>query len=71
MTIVTISQRNQVVLPRAACDRLGLHPGQQLQAVLHGDRIVLLPLRPAASLRGFLKGIASGALRADNGECDS
>ncbi|MBI3454208.1 MAG: AbrB/MazE/SpoVT family DNA-binding domain-containing protein [Candidatus Rokubacteria bacterium] len=47
----------QVVIPKAIRERLGLSPGQKVQAVLYGDRIELIPLQPAKRLRGFLKGI--------------
>ena len=57
MDVVTISPKFQVVIPRGVRERLGLTPGQKVQAVAHGDRIELIPLRPARALRGFLKGI--------------
>lgn len=57
METVTISPKFQVVIPKAIRDRLGLSPGQKVQALLYGDRIELIPLQPARRLRGFLKGI--------------
>jgi AbrB family looped-hinge helix DNA binding protein len=54
---VTISPKFQVVIPKAIRERLGLSPGQKLQAVVYGDRIELVPLESAKRLRGFLKGI--------------
>ena len=57
MGTVTISPKFQVVIPKAIRERLGLAPGQKVQAVLYGDRIELIPLQPAKRLRGFLKGI--------------
>jgi AbrB family looped-hinge helix DNA binding protein len=57
METVTISPKFQVVIPKAIRERLGLAPGQKVQAVLYGDRIELIPLQPARRLRGFLKGI--------------
>ena len=57
METLTISPKFQVVIPKAIRERLGLSPGQKVQAVLHGDRIELIPLQPAKRLRGFLKGI--------------
>ena len=55
--IVTVSPKYQVVIPRAVRERLKLLPGQKMQALVYDDRVELIPLRPAASLRGFLKGI--------------
>ncbi|CAN5849853.1 hypothetical protein BH20PSE1_BH20PSE1_26470 [soil metagenome] len=36
---------------------LKLSPGQKLQAILFEDRIALIPLRTAKTVRGFLRGI--------------
>lgn len=63
--VVTISPKYQVVIPRAIRERLGLRPGQQVQAIVHGDRVELIPLRPARALRGFLKGIDTTLVRDD------
>jgi AbrB family looped-hinge helix DNA binding protein len=57
METVTISPKFQVVIPKGIRERLGLAPGQKVQAIAYGDRIELIPVRPAAELRGFLKGI--------------
>jgi AbrB family looped-hinge helix DNA binding protein len=57
MGTVTLSPKYQVVIPKAIRERLGLEPGQKIQAIVYGDRIELIPVRPAAALRGFLKGI--------------
>ena len=63
METVTISPKFQVVIPKAIRERLGLSPGQKVQAVLYGDRIELIPLQPAKRLRGFLKGIDTTVAR--------
>ncbi len=57
MDAVTISPKFQVVIPRAARERLGLVPGQKVQVVVLDDRIELVPVRPIRRMRGFLKGI--------------
>ena len=57
METLTISPKFQVVIPKQIRERLGLTPGQKVQAVLYGERIELIPLQPAKRLRGFLKGI--------------
>jgi AbrB family looped-hinge helix DNA binding protein len=54
---VTLSSKYQVVITKAIREELGLEPGQKIQAILLGDRIELVPLRPARELRGFLEGI--------------
>jgi AbrB family looped-hinge helix DNA binding protein len=57
MDVVTISPKFQVVIPREIRERLGLVPGQKVQAVAYENRIELIPVRPLKSMRGFLKGI--------------
>lgn len=57
MPAVTVSPKFQVVIPKDVRRRLGLLPGQKIQVVVYGDRIELIPVRPARRLRGFLKGI--------------
>ena len=57
METVTISPKFQVVIPKAIRERLKLSPGQKVQAIVYGDRIELIPVRPLKRMRGFLKGI--------------
>ena len=57
MDTITISPKFQVVIPKAIRERMGLRPGQKVQAIAYDDRIELIPLRKAKELRGFLKGI--------------
>jgi AbrB family looped-hinge helix DNA binding protein len=57
MTTVTISPKFQVVIPKRIRERLDLHPGQQVQAIEYDGRVEFVPVRPMASMRGFLAGI--------------
>jgi len=57
MNTVTISPKYQVVIPKEIREKLGLTPGQKVQAVLYADRIELIPVRPIKKLRGYLRGI--------------
>ena len=57
MKTVTISPKFQIVIPKEIRDRLGLLPGQKIQAIAYGGRIELIPVRPPRQMRGFLKGI--------------
>jgi AbrB family looped-hinge helix DNA binding protein len=59
METVLVSQKFQVVIPRAIRQALGIEPGQRLQAFHYGDRVELVPLRPLAQARGFLAGLDS------------
>lgn len=57
MNVVTISPKFQVVIPREIRDHLELEPGQKVQALVFGNRIEFIPLRPAREMRGFLRGL--------------
>ncbi len=57
MAAVTISPKYQVVIPKEIREKLGLSPGQKVEAIMYDNRIELIPVRPVKELRGFLKGI--------------
>lgn len=57
-TAVTMSSKNQIVVPREAREKLNLHPGSQFLVLCKEDRIVLVP-RPddfVKRLAGLHKG---------------
>ncbi|MEK7358182.1 MAG: AbrB/MazE/SpoVT family DNA-binding domain-containing protein [Bdellovibrionota bacterium] len=57
MNTVTISPKFQVVIPKEIREKLGLSPGQKIQAIAYEGRIELIPVRPMKEYRGFLKGM--------------
>jgi len=57
MEAVKISPKYQVVIPLKVRESLNLKPGTRLQVVQFEDRIELIPLRSAKSLRGSLHGL--------------
>lgn len=57
MGTVTLSPKFQVVIPKEIRERLGLEPGQKIEAIAYGNRIELIPVREARELRGFLPGL--------------
>ena len=57
MDTIKISPKYQVVIPRRVREAMNLKPGTRLQVVSFGDRIELIPLRSAESLRGSLPGL--------------
>ena len=57
MLCTTVSPKFQIVIPQAVRESMGLVPGVKLQVVQLEDRIELIPLRSARSLRGALAGI--------------
>jgi AbrB family looped-hinge helix DNA binding protein len=63
MNTVTISPKFQVVIPKEIREKLGLQPGQRVHAMVYGDRIELIPIRPVTQMRGFLEGIDTSVER--------
>ncbi len=59
MSLVTVSPKFQIVIPKDIRKRLGLRPGQKAEvfASLTEGRIEIVPRRPMRELRGFLKGM--------------
>ncbi|MDE3052861.1 MAG: AbrB/MazE/SpoVT family DNA-binding domain-containing protein [Gemmatimonadota bacterium] len=57
MTVVKVSPKYQVVIPREIREALGIAPGQKVQALQYGDRIEFIPVRRVREMRGFLAGI--------------
>lgn len=57
MSSVTVSPKFQVVIPLSVRKALGLVPGVKLQVLQFENRIELIPVRSAQSLRGSLPGL--------------
>ena len=66
MSVVLVSPKYQVVIPKAVREALNLHPGQRIQVIQYQNRIELVPLRPIKSARGFLRGIDTTIEREDD-----
>ncbi|TVQ49989.1 MAG: AbrB/MazE/SpoVT family DNA-binding domain-containing protein [Gammaproteobacteria bacterium] len=52
MSVVTVSPKYQVVIPKDVRDKLGIHPGQKVEAFAVGNRIELVPVEPIETFRG-------------------
>jgi len=63
MAKVVISPKFQIVIPKSIRDKLGLTPGQKIEAVAYEGRIELIPVRPLKEMRGFLRGIDTSVVR--------
>ena len=57
MTVVTVSPKYQVVIPRQIRESLGISPGQKVQAIEYEGRVEFIPVKRARDLRGFLRGM--------------
>ena len=63
MESVRLSSKYQVVIPRSVRESMHLQPGQKVHVLPYENRIELIPVRPLAKLRGFLKGIDTTVAR--------
>ena len=54
MTTVTVSPKFQVVIPKNIRNTLGIVSGQKMQLLMFNDRIEMIPIKPIATLKGFI-----------------
>ena len=52
MPIVTVSPKFQVVIPKAVREKLGIRPGQKVEAFAVGNRVELVPVQPMRTFHG-------------------
>ncbi len=55
MNTVTLSTKNQLVIPRDVRDRLALEPGTKLTVIEKGGILYLVPEKPLAEMRGLVR----------------
>ncbi len=58
-----VSSKYQVTTPKEVRQRMGLKPGQQMQVIVKGGLVILVPERPISAMRGFARGIRTTGLR--------
>jgi len=63
MTSVTISEKYQIVIPKAERQALKLKPGEKIEVLVYDGRLEFIPVRDLKTARGFLKGIDTGVPR--------
>jgi AbrB family looped-hinge helix DNA binding protein len=59
MAEATLSAKNQIVLPREACEALGLKPGDKVLVVVRSGKLLIL--RKPKSYYAAIRGLARGA----------
>ena len=57
MTVVTVSPKYQIVIPREVREKLHLVPGQKVHVISYLNRIEVIPEKKISDMRGFLRGI--------------
>ena len=63
MPETTVSSKFQIVIPKQIREAVGLEQGEVLRVIGKGGVISLIPSRPIAEFRGFLKGMRTTQLR--------
>lgn len=66
MDAVTLSPKFQVVIPKRVREALAWLPGDKLQALIVGESVQLVPVRPMRAMRGFARGIDTTVDRDDD-----
>lgn len=59
MAEVTVSSKNQIVIPREVREKLGVKPGDKLVLVAQGDRVIVMqkPKSYRSAIRGMARGV--------------
>jgi len=63
VSAVTLSPKNQLVIPRAIREAFKLTPGQRIEVLVHEGRITLVPIGPMRGLRGLTPGLDTAVPR--------
>ena len=63
MLTVNVSPKFQVVIPLAVRESMNIHAGEKVQVLQYENRIEIIPVRKAKTMRGFLKGIDTNVSR--------
>lgn len=65
MTLVTVSPKFQIVIPKEVRRQAGIRPGQKMAIFQVGDVIELAPVKDIKVLRGSLPGLNTEVDRTD------
>jgi AbrB family looped-hinge helix DNA binding protein len=57
VSIVTVSPKFQVVIPKGVRQQMNIKVGQKLSVRVNGAHIELFPMQPMKAARGLLQGI--------------
>ncbi len=63
MASTTVSSRYRIVIPKEIRDQVEVRPGQKFELVVKGGLITLVPDKPIAAMRGFVRGIRTTGFR--------
>ncbi len=57
MSVVTVSPKFQIVIPRDVRKSLGIRAGEKVCVMEYDGRIALIPIKPMKKMRGAFKGM--------------
>lgn len=63
MARTKVSSKYQVVIPKDVRTSAGIRVGQEFQVIAKGGIITLVPDKPIASMRGFVRGMRTTGFR--------
>ncbi len=63
MSIVTVSSKFQITIPKEVRVKLHIRSGQKLSMIVKGGILYLLPQASLKELEGFVKGIDTSNIR--------
>ena len=63
MTVVTVSSKFQIVIPRSIREKIGLKPKEKLIVIEKDGIITLIPQLPIKEMKGFAKGVQAREIR--------
>jgi AbrB family looped-hinge helix DNA binding protein len=63
MARTKVSSKDQIVIPKDVRQTANIHVGQEFQVIAKGGQITLVPDKPIASMRGFVRGIKTIGFR--------
>ena len=63
MARTKVSSKYQVVIPKDIRTRADIRPGQEFQVITKGGLVTLVPDKPIASMRGFVRGMKTTGFR--------
>jgi AbrB family looped-hinge helix DNA binding protein len=63
MARTRVSSKYRIVIPKEIRAQADVRPGQEFEFVAKGGVIMMVPDRPIAAMRGFVRGIRTSGFR--------
>jgi len=63
MARTRVSSKYRIVIPKEIRAQVDVRPGQEFEFVAKGGVIMLVPDKPIAAMRGFVRGIRTAGFR--------